>query len=108
MILSIPHWWCHYHHDITVILLRVSVSAITLTPVVPLMEQELVTFPEHMCSPPSKKNRQHNGKMYKRTNNVLQNMHIRLQIEKHESHYEPKMDTGAPERYEIIKKKYYI
>jgi hypothetical protein len=47
-------------------------------------------------------------KMYKRTNNVLQNMHIRLQIEKHESHYEPKMDSGAPERYEIIKKKYYI
>jgi hypothetical protein len=34
----------------------------------------------------SKKNRQNNGKKYKRTNNVLPNTHIRLQIEKHESH----------------------
>jgi hypothetical protein len=34
------------------------------------------------------KNRQHNGqkKKYKRTNNDLQNMHIKLQTEKHEPH----------------------
>ena len=34
------------------------------------------------------KNRQHNGqkKKYKRTNNNLQNMHIKLQTEKHEPH----------------------
>ena len=52
MILSILQWWCHYHHDITAILLRVSLNAITLTLVVPLIEQELVTFLEHMCSRP--------------------------------------------------------
>ena len=36
----------------------------------------------------SKKNRQHNGKKkkYKRTNNDLQNIHIKLKIEKHELH----------------------
>ena len=36
----------------------------------------------------SKKNRQHNGqkKEYKRTNNDLQNMHIKLKIEQHEPH----------------------
>ena len=36
----------------------------------------------------SKKNRQHNGqkKKYKRTNNDLQNIHIKLNIEKHEPH----------------------
>ena len=39
----------------------------------------------------SKKNRKHNGqkKKYKRTNNDLQNMHIKLKIEKHEPHYKP-------------------
>jgi len=38
-----------------------------------------------ICIP---KNRQHNGKKkkYKRTNNDLQNIHIKLKIEKHESH----------------------
>ena len=36
----------------------------------------------------SKKNRQHNGqkKKYKRTNNNLQNMHIKQKIEQHEPH----------------------
>jgi hypothetical protein len=36
----------------------------------------------------SKKNRQHNGqkKKYKRTNNVLQNIHMKLKIEQHEPH----------------------
>ena len=35
-----------------------------------------------------KKNRQHNGqkKKYKRTNNDLQNIHIKLKIGKHEPH----------------------
>ena len=39
----------------------------------------------------SKKNRQHNGqkKKYKRTNNDLQNIHIKLKIEEHESHIKP-------------------
>jgi len=35
----------------------------------------------------SKKDRQHNGQKYKRTNNDLQNIHIKLMIDfKHESH----------------------
>ena len=36
----------------------------------------------------SKKNRQHNGqkKINKRTNNNLQNIHIKQKIEKHEPH----------------------
>jgi hypothetical protein len=36
----------------------------------------------------SKKNRQHNGqkKQYKRTNNDLENKHIKLKIELHEPH----------------------
>ena len=36
----------------------------------------------------SKKNRQHNGqkKKYKRTNNDLQNIYIKLKIEKHKPH----------------------
>jgi len=36
----------------------------------------------------SKKNRHHNGhkKKYKRTNNNLQHMHIKLKIEQHEPH----------------------
>jgi len=29
----------------------------------------------------SKKNRKHNGKKYKRTNNDLQNIHIKLMVE---------------------------
>ena len=39
-----------------------------------------------MCK--SKKNRQHNGqkKKYKRTNNDLQNIYIKLKIEYHEPH----------------------
>jgi hypothetical protein len=74
---------------------------------VPLVEQELLTLPEHLSSSPifsgilclmqeefeetkgviririSKKNRQHNGqkKKDKRTNNDLQNKHIKLKIE---------------------------
>ena len=36
----------------------------------------------------SKKNRKHNGqrKKYKKKNNDLQNIHIKLKIEKHEPH----------------------
>jgi hypothetical protein len=36
----------------------------------------------------SERNKQHNGqkKKYKRTNNDLQNIHIKLKIEKHEPH----------------------
>ena len=36
----------------------------------------------------SKKNRQHDGqkKKYKKTDNDLQNIHIKLKIEKHEHH----------------------
>jgi hypothetical protein len=36
----------------------------------------------------SERNKQHNGqkKKYKRTNNDLQNIHIKLKIEKHETH----------------------
>jgi hypothetical protein len=78
---------------------------------VSLVELELPTLPEHLSSPPvfsrvrvtrslvlyvcfvdrqnviririSKKNRQNNGqkKKYKRTNNDLQNIHIKLKIE---------------------------
>jgi hypothetical protein len=82
---------------------------------VPLVEQELLTLPEHLSSPPVfsgvrvnrlftidflskkslkipkggnqnpyiKKNRKHNGqkKKYKRTNNDLQNIHIKLKID---------------------------
>ena len=45
-----------------------------------------------------KKNRQHNGqaKKYKRTNNDLQNIHIKLKIEKYEPHLKPGVNTGAP------------
>ena len=47
----------------------------------------------------SKKNRQHNGqkKKYKRTNNDLQNIHIKLKIEQHEPHKKPEVNSGAPE-----------
>jgi hypothetical protein len=34
----------------------------------------------------SKKDRQHNGQKYKRTNNDLQKIHIKLMIDKHEPH----------------------
>jgi hypothetical protein len=39
----------------------------------------------------SKKNRQHNGQKnkYKRTNDDLQNIHIKLKIEYHEPHKKP-------------------
>ena len=39
----------------------------------------------------SMKNRQHNGqkKKYKRTNNDLQSMHIKLKIEQYEPHQKP-------------------
>ena len=42
----------------------------------------------------SKKNRQHNGqkKKYKRTNNDLQNLHIKLKIEEHESHIKSRVN----------------
>ena len=44
----------------------------------------------------SKKNRQHNGqkKKYKKTNNNLQNIHIKL---KPEPHNKPGVNSGAPE-----------
>ena len=47
----------------------------------------------------SKKNRQHNGQKEKdkRTNNNLQNIHIKLKIEKHEAHYKPGVNSCAPE-----------
>ena len=43
--------------------------------------------------------RQHNGqkKKYTRTNNDLQSIHIKLKIEKHESHSVPGVNAGAPE-----------
>jgi hypothetical protein len=49
------------------------------------------------------KNRQHNGqkKKYKRTNNDLQNIHIKLKIEKHEPTKNPGMNAGAPEGYAV-------
>jgi hypothetical protein len=59
---------------------------------VPLVAQELLTFPEDPSSHPDDrvvhslvfyvKNRQRNGqrKTYKRTNNDLQNIHIKLKI----------------------------
>jgi hypothetical protein len=42
-----------------------------------------------------KKNRQHNGqkKTYKRTNNDLQSIHIKLKIKKHEPHYKPGVNS---------------
>ena len=45
----------------------------------------------------SKKNRKHNGqkKKHKRTNNDLQNIHIKLNIEKHEPHLKPQVNSGA-------------
>jgi hypothetical protein len=33
----------------------------------------------------------------KRTNNDLQNIHIKLKIEQHEPHYKPGVNSGAPE-----------
>jgi hypothetical protein len=36
-------------------------------------------------------------KKYKRTNNDLQNAHIKLKIEKHEPHKNPGVNSGAPE-----------
>jgi hypothetical protein len=73
-------------------------------PLVSLVEQKLLTLPEHLSPHPifrgfheeefedtkgaiririSKKNRKHNGQMkkYKRTNNDQQNIHIQLKIE---------------------------
>ena len=45
------------------------------------------------------KNRQHNSqkKKYKRTNNDLQNTHIKPKIEQHEPHQKPEVNSGAPE-----------
>ena len=47
----------------------------------------------------SKKDRQHNGqkKKDKRTNNDLQNIHIKLKIEQHEPHNKLGVNSGAPE-----------
>jgi hypothetical protein len=36
-----------------------------------------------------KKNIQHNGQKYKRTNNDIQNIHTKLKVEEHERHYNP-------------------
>jgi hypothetical protein len=35
--------------------------------------------------------------MYKRTNNDLQNIHIKLKIEQHEPHQKPEVNLGVPE-----------
>jgi hypothetical protein len=45
------------------------------------------------------KNRQNTGKKkkYKRTNNDLQNIHVKLKIEKHKLHQKPGVNPGAPE-----------
>ena len=45
------------------------------------------------------KDREHNGqkKKDKRTNNDLQNIHVKLKIEKHEPHLKPLVDSGSPE-----------
>jgi hypothetical protein len=52
-----------------------------------------------ICKP--KKDRQHNGqkKKYKRTNNDLQNIHIKLKlkIKYHELHLKPGVNPGVPE-----------
>ena len=47
----------------------------------------------------SKKDRQHNGqkKKDKRTNNDLQNIHIKLKIEQHEPHNKLGVNSGTPE-----------
>jgi len=37
-------------------------------------------------------------KKYKKTNNDLQNIHIKLKIEQHEPHLKPGVNAGAPER----------
>jgi hypothetical protein len=53
---------------------------------VPLVEQELLTLPEHLgILSRISKNRQNTGqkKKYKRTNNDLQNIHVKLKIEWH-------------------------
>jgi hypothetical protein len=49
--------------------------------VLPLVEQELLTLPEHLSSPPV-----FSGIKYKRTNNDLQNIHIKLKIEYQKPH----------------------
>jgi hypothetical protein len=36
-------------------------------------------------------------KKYKRTNNDLQNTHIKPKIEQHEPHQKPEVNSGAPE-----------
>ena len=45
------------------------------------------------------KDREHNGqkKKDKRTKNDLQNIHVKLKIEKHEPHLKPLVNSGAPE-----------
>jgi hypothetical protein len=47
----------------------------------------------------SKKIRKHNcqNKKYKRAKTDLQSIHIKLKIEKHEPHYKPGVNSGAPE-----------
>ena len=35
-------------------------------------------------------------KKYKTTNNDRQNIHIKQKIEKHEPHYKPRVNSGAP------------
>ena len=48
-----------------------------------------------------KKKRQNTGqkKKYKRTNNDLQNTHIKLKIEQQESHLKPEVNSGAPVKH---------
>jgi hypothetical protein len=46
------------------------------------------------------KDRQHNDqkKNDKRTNNDLQNIHIKLKIKQHEPHLKPGVNSGAPDK----------
>jgi hypothetical protein len=48
-----------------------------------------------------KKKRQNTGqkKKYKRTNNDLQNAHLKLKIEQQESHLKPGVNSGAPVKH---------
>ena len=50
------------------------------------------------------KNRQNTGqkKKYKRTNNDLQNIHVKLKIEKHKLHWKPGVNPGAPKGKQFL------
>ena len=52
----------------------------------------------------SKENTQHNvlKKKYKRTNNDLQNILVKLRIELHEPHLKSRVNSDAPEGWAVI------